>query len=183
METAQEGPCSPYIRPTSFPATSGTAEVAGFDVFERSVEVRRNIGYLPENVPIYDDLRVEEYLGYRAELKGVPRPLRRAAVHEAMERCGVTDVRRKLVRHVSRGYRQRVGLADALVAKPPILILDEPTSGLDPNQRRRMKSLIRELSAEHTILFSSHILAEVADVASRVLIMHHGRLLADGSLD
>ncbi len=164
------------------PASSGQVEVAGYDVFERPVEVRRSIGYLPENVPIYDDLRVEEYLTYRAELKGVPRPLRRAAVHEAIERCGVQEVRRKLVRHVSRGYRQRVGLADALVARPPILILDEPTSGLDPNQRRRMKALIRELADEHTVLFSSHVLAEVADVASRILIIHHGRLLADGSL-
>jgi ABC-2 type transport system ATP-binding protein len=135
------------------PATAGSAEVAGFDVAENPVEVRRNIGYLPENVPIYPDLRVEEYLRYRAALKGVARRLRRPAVERAMERCGVVEVRKKLVGHVSRGYRQRVGLADALVANPP---------------------------QEHTILFSSHILAEVEDVSSRILIIDRGRIRADG---
>ncbi|MDA0373812.1 MAG: ABC transporter ATP-binding protein [Planctomycetota bacterium] len=165
------------------PATEGSVRVAGYDVATHPLEVRRAIGYLPENVPLYLDMRVEEYLTYRADLKGVAKPHRRAAVAEAMERCGVTEVRRKMVGHVSRGYRQRVGLADALVARPPILILDEPTSGLDPNQRRRMKDLILELAHEHTVLFSSHILAEVADVASRILILHQGRLCADGSLD
>jgi len=163
------------------PATSGIAEVAGHRVDTDPVAVRRAIGYLPENVPIYTDLRVEEYLSYRAALKGVPRRERKAAVGRAMERCGVGEVARKLVGHVSRGYRQRVGLADALVANPPILILDEPTSGLDPNQRRRIKQLVRELAQEHTILFSSHILAEVQDVSSRILIIHRGRLRADGT--
>ncbi|MHC5064445.1 MAG: ABC transporter ATP-binding protein [Planctomycetota bacterium] len=163
-------------------ATSGTAEVAGFDVFDKPVEVRRRIGYLPENVPLYTDLRVEEYLHYRAALKGVARSSRKASVVQAMERCGVVEVRRKLVGQVSRGYRQRVGLADALVAKPPILILDEPTSGLDPNQRLKMKGLIKELSEEHTILFSSHILSEVSEVSSRILIINQGKLCADGSL-
>ena len=163
------------------PATSGTAEVAGFDVRRQPVEVRRQIGYLPENVPIYPDLRVEEYLHYRAALKGVERRLRKAAVGAAMERCGVVEVRRKLVGTISRGYRQRVGLADALVANPPILILDEPTSGLDPNQRRRIKELVHELANEHTILFSSHILAEVQDVSSRILVIHQGRIRADGT--
>ncbi len=165
------------------PATSGTAEVAGHDVFADPVAVRSQIGYLPENVPIYPDMRVVEYLTYRAALKGVQRRQRKAAVGAAMERCGVTEVRRKLIGHVSRGYRQRVGLADALVARPPILILDEPTSGLDPNQRRRMKTLIRELADEHTVLFSSHILAEVGDVSSRIMIITNGTLLADGTID
>jgi ABC-2 type transport system ATP-binding protein len=163
------------------PATSGTAVVAGCDVAKDPIGVRRNVGYLPENVPIYTDLRVEEYLHYRAALKGVARGQRRSAVGRAMERCGVQEVARKLVGHVSRGYRQRVGLADALVANPPILILDEPTSGLDPNQRRRIKALVRELAQEHTILFSSHILAEVQDVSTRILIIHRGRIRADGT--
>ncbi|MEZ5965209.1 MAG: ABC transporter ATP-binding protein [Planctomycetota bacterium] len=165
------------------PATSGTASVGGHDVFSAPVEARRQVGYLPENVPIYGDLRVEEYLRYRAALKGVPRRQRRAAVEVAMERADVLDVRRKLVAHVSRGYRQRVGLADALVARPPILILDEPTTGLDPIQRRRMKTLVRDLAQEHTILFSSHILAEVQDVSSRILVIHRGQLRADGAPD
>lgn len=163
------------------PATRGRAEIAGFDVFRSPVEVRRNIGYLAENVPIYPELRVEQYLRYRAALKGVPRRQRGSAVESALERCGVLEVRRKLVDHVSRGYRQRVGLADALVARPPILILDEPTAGLDPNQRRRMKALVRELSEEHTILFSSHILPEVEDVSTRILVIHNGVLRADGT--
>jgi ABC-2 type transport system ATP-binding protein len=165
------------------PATSGKATVGGFDVFDDPVRARQQLGYLPENVPIYGDLRVEEYLRYRAGLKGVPRRQRGAAVHKAMERADVLDVRRKLVAHVSRGYRQRVGLADALVARPPILILDEPTTGLDPIQRRRMKALVRELAKEHTILFSSHILSEVQDVSSRILVIHRGELRADGSPD
>lgn len=165
------------------PASSGTVQVGGFDVRTQPVEVRRQIGYLPENVPLYPDLRVEEYLHYRAALKGVPRKQRKANVERAMERAGVLDVRQKLVGHVSRGYRQRTGLADALVANPPILVLDEPTSGLDPNQRRRIKQLVKELAQEHTILFSSHILAEVQDVSSRIVVIHRGRLRADGTAD
>lgn len=162
------------------PATRGKAEVAGFDVFEHPVEVRRNIGYLCENVPLYPELRVEEFLRYRAALKGVPRRQRSSSVAAAMDRCGVNEVRRKLVGHVSRGYRQRVGLADALIADPPILILDEPTSGLDPNQRRKVKELVRELAQDRTILFSSHILAEVEDVSTRVIIIDQGKIKADG---
>lgn len=162
------------------PATSGEASIAGHDVETDSLAARQLIGYLPENVPIYPDLRVVEYLRFRAALKGVPPKQRRVAVERAMQKADITDVQRKLVGHVSRGYRQRVGLADALVANPPILILDEPTSGLDPNQRRRIKEVVRELAAEHTILFSSHILAEVQDVASRILLIHRGRLCADG---
>ena len=162
------------------PATSGTAEVAGFDVERRSLDVRRNIGYLPQEVPIYPDLRVVEYLHYRAALKGVPRRERKRAVARAMEKAGIEEVMRRLCGQVSHGYRQRVGLADALVANPPILILDEPTSGLDPNQRRRIKRVVRDLASEHTILFSSHILAEVQDVSSRILVIHRGTLRADG---
>ncbi|MCR9244152.1 MAG: ABC transporter ATP-binding protein [bacterium] len=165
------------------PATRGSASVAGFDVAKQSLQVRQSIGYLPENVPIYPELRVVEYLRYRAALKGVPARDRKVAVMRAMAKAGIEDVRRKLVGHVSRGYRQRVGLADALVSNPKVLILDEPTSGLDPNQRRRIKEVVRELAEEHTILFSSHILAEVQDVASRILVIHRGTLRADGAPD
>jgi ABC-2 type transport system ATP-binding protein len=163
------------------PATSGSAEVAGFDVQRQSLHVRENIGYLPQEVPIYPDLRVVEYLRYRAELKGVHARERPAAVQRAMAKAGIEDVGRKLVGHVSHGYRQRVGLADALVSRPPILILDEPTSGLDPNQRRRIKQVVRELADDHTILFSSHILGEVQDVCSRVVVIHRGSVRADGA--
>jgi ABC-2 type transport system ATP-binding protein len=165
------------------PASSGTATVAGFDVTKDSLSVRKNLGYLPQEVPIYPDLRVTEYLNYRARLKGVPSRERRVAVERAMEKAGIADVGRKLCGQVSHGYRQRVGLADALVANPPILILDEPTSGLDPNQRVRIKQVVRELANEHTILFSSHILGEVQEVTSRVLIIHRGTLRADGPPD
>ncbi|MCC7063856.1 MAG: ABC transporter ATP-binding protein [Planctomycetes bacterium] len=165
------------------PATSGKAWIAGHDVEQASLQARQQIGYLPENVPIYPELRVVEFLRYRAALKGVPAKQRRLAVDRAMQKADIQDVARKLVGNVSRGYRQRVGLADALVANPPILILDEPTSGLDPNQRRRIKQVVRDLAAEHTILFSSHILGEVQDVSSRILVIHRGTLRADGPPD
>jgi len=165
------------------PATSGQAWIAGHDVEQQSLQARQQIGYLPENVPIYPELRVVEFLRYRAALKGVPAKQRRLAVDRAMQKADIADVARKLVGSVSRGYRQRVGLADALVANPPILILDEPTSGLDPNQRRRIKQVVRDLAAEHTILFSSHILGEVQDVSTRILVIHRGTLRADGPPD
>jgi ABC-2 type transport system ATP-binding protein len=164
------------------PATAGSVRVFGLDVLTDSLRVRAGLGYLPENVPIYPDLRVEEYLAFRAALKGVPRRLVRARVVETMELAGVTEVRRRLVGHVSRGYRQRVGLADVLVAQPQLLVLDEPTSGLDPNQRRRVRELVAGLKARHTILFSSHILSDVEAVCDRVLVIHRGRLLADGPI-
>jgi ABC-2 type transport system ATP-binding protein len=163
------------------PASSGTAVLAGHDVGKDSLAVRQSLGYLPQEVPIYPDLRVGEYLRYRAALKRIPARERRQAVSRAMDKAGLHDVARKLCGHVSHGYRQRVGLADALLANPPILILDEPTSGLDPNQRIRIKQVVRELASEHTILFSSHILGEVQEVSSRVLIIHRGQLRAEGS--
>ncbi len=165
------------------PASSGTATLAGFDVAKDSLSVRKNLGYLPQEVPIYPDLRVVEYLRYRAALKGVPARERKLAVERAMDKAAIADVARKLVGNVSHGYRQRVGLADALVANPPILILDEPTSGMDPNQRLRIKQVVKDLAAEHTVLFSSHILAEVQEVSSRVLVIHRGVLRADGRPD
>ena len=165
-----------YLRPTS-----GTARVAGFDVVDDSLEVRRRIGYLPENIPLYPEMRVEEYLQYRAALKRVPRGERRASVDRAVELCGLKEERRRLIGTLSRGFRQRVGLADALVHRPPILILDEPTVGLDPNQIREVRELIRDLGKDHTVLLSTHILPEVEMICGRVAIIHHGRLVAEGT--
>jgi ABC-2 type transport system ATP-binding protein len=164
------------------PATSGTVQVAGLDVLERSREVRQQLGYLPENVPLYVEMRVEEYLRFRARLKGVPARGAKAAVERAMEQCGLTHMRTRIVGQLSKGYRQRVGLADALVAKPRLLILDEPTGGLDPHQRKEVLELIKGLAREHTVLLSSHVLAEIESIATRVMIIQKGRLLASGRL-
>ncbi len=164
------------------PPTAGKARVAGFDIYRDSLQVRSKVGYLPETVPLYPEMRVREFLRFRAALKGVaPRRTRNLRVEEVMELCGVVEVARKLVGHVSRGYRQRVGLAEALVGDPPILVLDEPTSGLDPNQRRKVKDLVRVLGEKRTVLFSSHILAEVEQVCSRVIIIHQGRIVGEGT--
>jgi ABC-2 type transport system ATP-binding protein len=160
------------------PATSGRVEVAGFDVFENSLEVRRRVGYMPENNPLYVDMRVGEYLKFRAKLKGLPRPRRQARIPEVMELCGIGDVRRRVIGNLSKGYRQRVGLADALLAEPDLLILDEPTIGLDPVQIRQVRQLIKDLGKQHTILLSTHILPEVEMTCNRVIIIHHGKILA-----
>ena len=165
------------------PATAGSARVAGHDVFSESLDVRRNIGYLPEGVPLYPEMRVQEYLTYRARVKGIRRRDRRNRVGHVMERCGVTEVRRKLIGSLSKGYRQRVGLAEALVHDPPVLILDEPTIGLDPNQIRHVRQLIRDLGEDHTVLLSTHILPEVEMVCQRVVILHNGRLVFQDSLE
>jgi ABC-2 type transport system ATP-binding protein len=168
---------------TSFlPATLGVARVAGRDVMTESMAVRRNIGYLPESVPLYPEMRVEEYLVYRAKLKGVTRWRRRTRIDYCLERCRIREVRRRLIGTLSKGYRQRVGLADALVHDPPILILDEPTVGLDPLQIRETLALIRELGQGHTILLSTHILSEVEAVCRRVIIIHAGRIGLDRKL-
>jgi ABC-2 type transport system ATP-binding protein len=160
------------------PPTSGRATVAGFDVFGQSLQARAHLGYMPENVPLYSDMRVTEYLNYRAALKGVQH--RRAAerVGDVKELCGLKDVENKLIGTLSKGYRQRVGLADALLAEPDLLILDEPTIGLDPNQIRQVRELIKNLGRQHTILLSTHILPEVEMTCSRVIIIHKGRIEA-----
>ena len=158
------------------PATSGTARVAGYDVFYQSVEVRRRIGYMPENNPLYVDMRVIEYLKFRARLKGLARRRLRERVAVVMEQCGLTDVSRKIIGQLSKGYRQRVGLADALVHEPELIILDEPTIGLDPNQIRSVRQLIKDLAGKHTVLISTHILPEVEMTCNRVLIMHNGKI-------
>lgn len=163
------------------PADAGEVRIAGFDIFSQSLKARSRIGYLPENVPLYPEMRVGEYLGYRASLKGVRSRRIPEKVEDALELCNLRPVQRQLIGTLSKGYRQRVGLADALVNEPDILILDEPTIGLDPNQIRDIRNLIRSLAMRHTILLSSHILSEVEMTCSRVLILNKGRIIASGT--
>jgi ABC-2 type transport system ATP-binding protein len=165
------------------PPTGGAARVAGFDVVRESLEVRRHIGYLPENVPLYPEMRVREYIDFRAKLKGVPRKNRPQKVEYVLDRCRVRDVERKLIGTLSKGYRQRVGLAEAMVHDPEILILDEPTVGLDPIQIRETRKLIQELGEHHTILLSTHILPEVEMICERVIIIAGGRIVLTDRLD
>lgn len=160
------------------PPTSGKAEVAGFDVFADSLRAREHIGYMPENVPLYLDMRVHEFLRYRAALKGVPGRRLKERVGDVLELCGLKEVEKKLIGNLSKGYRQRVGLADAMSHEPDLLILDEPTIGLDPNQIRLVRDLIRNLRRHHTILLSTHILPEVEMLCSRVIIINKGRIEA-----
>ena len=163
-------------------ATSGKARIAGFDVFWQPLEVRRRIGYMPENCPLYQEMRVTEYLKFRGGIKGLARRLCRQRIDYVIERCWLTDVRRQIIGTLSKGYRQRVGLADALLASPPVLILDEPTAGLDPAQIISTRKLIRELGREHTILLSTHILPEVEATCDSVIIIHNGRVVAASTL-
>lgn len=160
------------------PPTSGSAIVAGFNVFDESLRAREHIGYMPENVPLYGDMRVNEFLRYRAALKGVPGRRLRERIGDVLELCGLEDVEKKIISRLSKGYRQRVGLADAMVHEPDLLILDEPTIGLDPNQIRLVRDLIRNLRRHHTILLSTHILPEVEMLCSRVIIINKGRIEA-----
>ncbi|MBI1915766.1 MAG: ATP-binding cassette domain-containing protein [Planctomycetes bacterium] len=164
------------ILTTYLPATSGVARVAGFDVMSQSMDVRKNIGYLPDNVPLYAEMRVEEYLDYRAKLKGVDRKKRHGRLEESLDRCRIREVRRRLCGTLSKGYRQRVGLADAMIHDPAILILDEPTAGLDPEQQDQTLSLIRELGRDRTILFSTHRLTEIEENCQQVIIIFRGRI-------
>ncbi len=161
---------------TYLPASSGVARVAGFDVMTQSIEVRRRIGYLPESIPLYPEMRVGEYLDFRAKLKGIDRRLRKTRIDYCLGVCRVREVQSRLMGTLSKGYRQRVGLADALLADPPILILDEPTDGLDPGQKQEALNLLRQLGQNHTIMLSSHMLTEVESLVSRVLIMRRGHL-------
>lgn len=160
------------------PPTAGFAQVAGFDIFAQSMEARAKIGYMPENVPMYDEMRVREYLRFRAQLRGLRGSEMRQAVGRVLDICGLEQVRRKMIRTLSKGFRQRVGLADALVHDPELLILDEPTNGLDPNQIRQIRDLIRELGETRTILLSTHILSEVEMTCGRVIIIDGGRIRA-----
>src|SRR5216684_5251030 len=160
-------------------ATSGTASIAGYDVFEQSLEVRRRVGYLPETTPLYNEMRVAGFLDLMCRLRGVPPSKRRRRVDYAIEACGLADRRDEVIARLSRGLRQRVGLAQAIVHDPEVLILDEPTAGLDPAQTRETRELITALGREHTVILSSHILPEGSATCERVLIINRGRLVAD----
>jgi ABC-2 type transport system ATP-binding protein len=164
------------ILTTYLPATSGIATIGGNDVMMNSMEVRQRIGYLPESIPLYGEMRVEEYLNYRAKLKGVDRKTRPQRLDYCMERCRVREVGRRLLGTLSKGYRQRVGLADAMIHDPQLLILDEPTDGLDPGQKAETLDMLRELGQTHTIMLSSHMLTEVETLVDRVLILRRGHL-------
>ena len=165
------------------PATSGSVRVAGYDVFHEADETRRRIGYMPENNPLYLEMRVREYLKFRARLKGLGWRRSRERVTAVMEQCGLADVGRRVIGQLSKGYRQRVGLADALVHEPELIILDEPTIGLDPNQIRSVRQLIKSLAQKHTVLISTHILPEAEMTCNRMLIMYDGKILAADTPD
>jgi ABC-2 type transport system ATP-binding protein len=165
------------------PPTSGGATVNGFDIFHQSEQVRTNLGYLPENCPLYTEMFVEDYLDYRGRLRKMPRAERRKRIDYVIERCWLENVRRRVIGHLSKGYRQRVGLADALLHNPPVLILDEPTIGLDPSQIIQTRKLIKELGGKHTVMISTHILPEVEAICDRAIIIAAGKIVAQGSPD
>jgi ABC-2 type transport system ATP-binding protein len=165
------------------PPTAGTARVAGHDILDEPMEVRKSIGFLPENPPLYTDMIVRDYLAFAAEIRGVPRSRRRAAVDAAVERCGLQEVDRRLVGNLSKGYRQRVGLAQAVIHDPRVLILDEPTVGLDPTQVIEIRGIVREIGRERTVILSSHILPEVQATCQRVVIINRGKIAAEGNID
>ena len=170
------------------PPTDGSASIAGHDIFEDPLAARRSVGYLPETPPLYPEMSVTSYLRYVAAIKDVPRARRREAIDRALERCALTEVRGRVIGTLSKGFRQRVGLAQAIVHEPPVLILDEPTVGLDPVQINEIRGLIRELSSgtgdsQHTIVLSTHIMAEVSAICRRVILINEGRKTVDSSLE
>jgi ABC-2 type transport system ATP-binding protein len=164
------------------PATAGTAKVAGFDVFERPLEAKRRLGYLPETPPLYPELTVRGYLKFVADLKAVDRKQVSKEIERVAQATGITSELDRLCGVLSKGYRQRVGIAQALLGDPPLLILDEPTEGLDPRQRKEVLELIKSFAGKHTVVLSTHILSEVKAVCRRVLIIHRGKIVADGSM-
>ena len=165
------------------PPTSGGATVNGYDIFHQSEQVRENLGYLPENVPLYLEMKVEEYLDFRGRLRRMDRDTRRRRIDYVIERCWLGAVRHRIIGHLSKGYRQRVGLADALLHNPAVLILDEPTVGLDPSQIRETRKLIKDLGGDHTVMLSTHILPEVEAVCDRAIVIAAGKIVAQGSPD
>jgi ABC-2 type transport system ATP-binding protein len=164
------------------PATSGTVKVAGFDIFDDSFEARKRIGYLPESPPLYTDMTVTTYLRFVAKIKGLPNREIPEALDRALTRCGLTHVADRVTGHLSKGYRQRVGLAQAIIHNPQVLVFDEPTVGLDPQQIIEIRSLIKELAGAHTVVLSTHILPEVAQVCEKVVIINAGRVVVEDSL-
>lgn len=164
------------------PASSGSASINGFDVAKNPREAKASIGYLPENPPVYLGMEVQSYLEFAARLHRVPKNKVKAAVNDAMEKCGIADVRSRLIGNLSKGYRQRVGLAQAIAHNPPVLILDEPTVGLDPKQIIEIRNLIRSLGGEHTVILSTHILPEVQAACSRVVVIDRGKVVAEDTL-
>lgn len=164
-------------------ADAGTATVAGYDVIENAIDVRKNVGYLPESAPLYADMGVVEYLKFMAEIREIPKNLRKERIRTVVDICGLEGVIQKDIGELSKGYRQRVGLAQSLIHDPPILILDEPTSGLDPTQTIEIRNLIKEIGKEKLVLFSTHILPEVAATCSRILMISRGKIVANGTLE
>jgi ABC-2 type transport system ATP-binding protein len=160
------------------PASDGTARVAGYDVFDQSLEVRKRIGYLPENPPVYPEMTVDSYLNFVAQIKGAPASARKSQVDDVMQKCSLGEVRNRIIGKLSKGFKQRVGLAQALLNNPEVLILDEPTIGLDPKQIFEVRSLIKGLAGEHTVILSTHILPEVSMTCGRVVIINNGKVVA-----
>ncbi|MCX7944006.1 MAG: ABC transporter ATP-binding protein [Deltaproteobacteria bacterium] len=165
------------------PPDSGVAKVAGFDVFESPLEVKKRIGYLPENPPVYNDMTVYDYLKFVAEIKGIESKKIDVEIERVSESCGITDVQKRLIAHLSKGFRQRVGIAQAILGNPEIVIFDEPTIGLDPNQVFEVRTLIKELAKEKTIILSTHILPEVEMTCKKVIVIHKGRIVAKENIE
>jgi len=165
------------------PASHGTAKVAGYDVFDQPIEVKRNVGYLPENPPVYLEMVVQEYLEYAAKLHDVPKSKLKQAVDLSLQKTGLTQVSRRIIGNLSKGYRQRVGLAQALVHDPLVLILDEPTVGLDPVQIIEIRELVKSLAGQHTVILSSHILPEVTATCERIIVINKGQIVAQDTID
>lgn len=165
------------------PSTSGTVRIQGYDIAQQPVKAKRCIGFLPEIPPVYPDMKVKEYLYFAAGLKGIPAAKRKGEVERVMERLKITDVQKRLIRNLSKGYKQRVGFAQALLGDPPVLILDEPTVGLDPTQLMEVRNLILDLKHNHAIILSSHILGEISAVCDRIIIINHGEIKADDTIE
>jgi ABC-2 type transport system ATP-binding protein len=165
------------------PATSGKVEIGGKDVAENSLAVRRKIGYLPETPPLYSNMSVKDYLRFAAQMKDVPGRQQHKQIDRVLEECNISDVKNKTIDNLSKGYRQRVGIAQAIINEPEVLILDEPTSGLDPIQNLQVRKLIKSLRHERTVIISTHILSEIEQIAQRVLIIRSGQIIVDESLD